>query len=78
VKPYFSNLDLERFGIVNKAEPVTPEPVIKRQYRNIPCDKKHVSEKHDQMMFNAGRFAGGARDKVATEAHEQLMKELGE
>ena len=77
--PVFSNsLELERFGIKQNPEPVTPEPVVKRQYRNVPCDKKHTSEKHDQMIFNAGRYAGGARDKVATEAHEKLMEELGE
>lgn len=30
----------------------------------------------DKMLFNAGRYAAGCRDKTAVAAHEKLEKEL--
>lgn len=84
--PVFSEAEAYLIAL-NKERTAYREPApVEVVEKMVPCSRKHfdkcttphASEKHDQMMFNAGRFAGGARDKVATEAHEQLMKELGE
>jgi hypothetical protein len=48
-------------------------------YEPKPCRKTHLDgdavEKRDKMMFNAGRYSAGARDRVATEAYNQLFEE---
>jgi hypothetical protein len=33
-------------------------------------------EQRDKLMFNAGRYAGGARDIAATRANELLQRQL--
>jgi hypothetical protein len=41
------------------------------------CSRHHSSDVRDQMLFNAGRFAAGATDRVAADAHTALMDTLG-
>lgn len=70
---FSNNLELERFGIT-----ATPKPVEKPKTKYItkPCDKEHATDARDQMMFNAGRYAAGARDSVALRCHEALLEVL--
>lgn len=76
-------LDRERFNVayrekVDVVERVVVQPrVVKQACRRVHLTPK-TQEAHDQMMFNAGRFAAGAVDRVAVEAHEQLMRFLDE
>jgi hypothetical protein len=74
---FSDDLDRERFGIQpKKPVPHACEPCQRPHVRQ--CRKPHATEARDQMMFNAGRFAAGATDKVAVEAYKELMNELGE
>jgi len=60
-------LEAERYD-VSFREPKTP----------TRCKREHVTEKQieerDKLMFNAGRYAAGARDKVATAANTKLFE----
>jgi hypothetical protein len=42
------------------------------------CERPHFTDKaqndYTKLYFNAGRFAAGARDKVATDANNQLWE----
>lgn len=75
---FLLSLERERFNVAYRvpAAPKTIEiikPVPCTKSHNKPCTKEHVTESRDQMLFNAGRYAGGARDKNALEAHEALI-----
>lgn len=74
-------LERERFNVAyrTQAEPKRIEvikPIPCTKPHNKPCTKAHVTEEHDQMMYNAGRYAAGARDNAAAEAQEALLKHL--
>jgi hypothetical protein len=68
-------LDAERFDLSYKTfgKP-TPEPVDPV----APPKRRHDNDDRDKLMFNAGRFAGGARDKAAIDANNLLQIVLGE
>lgn len=80
---FLLSLERERYNVAYRTTP-PPQVVTREVIRTIqkPCKKAHPNpaeqEKRDQIMFNAGRFAAGATDKVAIEAHEALMELLGE
>ena len=64
-----SSLDAERFDLSykNYGQPTSPaEPTE-------PPKRRHVDDDRDKLMFNAGRFAGGARDKAAIDAYALLQ-----
>lgn len=67
-----SALELERFDLsyknFSKTEP-EPEPTPTLD----PPKRRRVNDDRDKLMFNAGRYAAGARDKVATDAHNVLQ-----
>ena len=80
MKPVFS--EAEAYLIALNKERTAYRTPVEKEYVEIkvttPCSRKHypvkqVDEKRDQMMFNAGRFAAGARDNVALKAHSTLM-----
>ena len=48
-------------------EPDKPEPLI------VVEQVYHPSEEQKKLYFNAGRWAGGARDYVAREAYEKVL-----
>jgi hypothetical protein len=68
-------LELERFdlsyknraGSGDKVEPVAVLPKPRKS-----------SDDRDKLMFNAGRYAAGATDKVAVDAHNLLQIVLGD
>lgn len=76
-------LERERYNVAHR---VSAEPKIQVRevirWQTKPCTKQHVSKKHleerDRIMFNAGRYAAGARDATATAANDRLQEELGE
>lgn len=68
-----SDLEMERLDLSYKhreTQGVEAEPVVEPPKRRVDDDR-------DKLMFNAGRFAGGARDKVAVEAHRLLQIVMG-
>ena len=72
MNPAFSDLmqklEAERNDVSYK-RPERPEPIVIT--RNV-YPKKAEQEKRDKLMFNAGRYAAGARDKTAVKANEWL------
>lgn len=54
-------------------EIIPPPPVVIREKVK---PSKAERDKRDKLYFNAGRYAAGARDTTALQAHEQLQKEL--
>lgn len=42
----------------------------------VYVDRVKPNPKRDKLMFAAGRYAAGARDKTACKAHEWLEKDL--
>lgn len=84
-RDFWLTLERERFNVAHRTS--VPERIVETQKTVVntvlkPCNRKHLTSKtqveRDQMMFNAGRFAAGAVDRVAVEAHEKLMEALGE
>ena len=51
-----------------------PEPP--RVITKVVKPNKAQQEARDKLMFNAGRYAAGARDLTARNAHELLEREL--
>jgi hypothetical protein len=64
-----SDLEAERLDLsykkVGRTDPEPAEVVIPT--------RRQANDDRDKLMFNAGRYAGGARDKVATDAHNLLQ-----
>ncbi len=52
--------------------PVEPPKVIIKTKKESPKQR----EERDKLMFNAGRYAAGARDITANRAHELLEREM--
>lgn len=71
-------LDAERFDLSYKtfgkpeAEPEVEEPQV------APPKRRRVNDDRDKLMFNAGRFAGGARDKAAMDADRIFQLLMGQ
>jgi len=63
-----SDLEMERLDLSYKfvGKPAT-DPVVETPKR------RRVDDDRDKLMFNAGRYSAGARDKVATDAHSVLQ-----
>jgi hypothetical protein len=77
---FWLSLEAERFNVAYRTslpERIREVPV----YREKPCTRKHVNradqQKRDQVMFHAGRYAAGATDKAALDAHKALDDLLG-
>jgi len=80
-----AKLEAERFDVTFR-EPkrlVEVETVTRPCTRNHAtpaesCKRQHVTEteleERDTMMFNAGRYAAGARDKSAVVATEKMFE----
>jgi hypothetical protein len=70
-------LELERFDLSYKGKATTvAEPVI-TEIPELPKPRR-TNDDRDKLMFNAGRFAAGATDKVAIDANRLLQIVLGE
>jgi hypothetical protein len=67
-------LEAERYDISFR-EPVQNP---KQELANTRCNRKHITEAEldlrDKLMFNAGRYSAGARDKVAVLSNERLFE----
>ena len=68
-------LEAERHDTSWRRKPGQPEPLL----ADPVADKeaKKAIERRESMLFNAGRYAAGARDKTAQKAFEQLRLEQG-
>lgn len=76
-------LEAERFVVFRSAEVEKPEPLgpcARQHFAPNKCEANHITirqqEKRDKFMFNAGRYAAGARDSIAVKANQQLEREL--
>lgn len=78
VKLWLASLEMERTSNAWRTKPtrqadprVITQVVTKKVYPT-----RREREARDKMLFNAGRFAAGARDKAAVTAQLQLDKEM--
>lgn len=75
---FMLRLEMERNDLSylhsRKAEPEVVKVIVKEKV--YPNKRKQAFR--EQMMFNAGRYAAGARDKTAETAHLWLDKTLAE
>jgi hypothetical protein len=51
-------------------------PAPPRVITKVIKPNKAAQEQRDKLMFNAGRYAAGAKDKVAEAAHIALEREI--
>jgi hypothetical protein len=65
-----SDMSYKTGGVITEATP-TPRAKTKIVYKDTP-----QSDARDLLMFNAGRYAAGARDASAIKASEELNREL--
>jgi hypothetical protein len=65
----YSKLDAERFDLSYKnfGKETTPQP--EDEPTQVP-KRRRTNDDRDKLMFNAGRYAGGARDKAAIDANK--------
>jgi len=70
---FWMRLEAERHDLTYKQPKADPQPEI--VFVGVR-ETKRDREQRDKLMFNAGRFAAGARDKVAVAAHEKLENAL--
>ena len=75
-------LEAERlvfFSSAKTEKPLPLGPCARQHFEPKPCHKTRLDsadiEKRDKMMFNAGRYSAGARDRVAVEANNKLFEE---
>jgi hypothetical protein len=74
---YWLLLDRERYS--HDREPYVP--LVEPQIRVVskPCARRHIGKKaleeYGRMMFDAGRYAAGARDTTAIDAYTQMLKD---
>jgi hypothetical protein len=59
-----------------KKEPAYNPPEPPRYITKVVKPSKAKQEARDKLMFNAGRYAAGARDLTASKAHETLEREI--
>jgi hypothetical protein len=78
------SLEKERVDVTHAEKPLTDEELNhiryaqgKRQLRQKAEQLDAMREQRDKLFFNAGRFAGGARDEVAVMA-DRLIQALME
>lgn len=72
---WLANLERER----TDRSYLDPEPrrvEVRFVPQPAPKETKKKREARDKLMFNAGRYAAGARDKTACIANEQLEREI--
>jgi hypothetical protein len=71
---WLMNLEMERTdrSYLNPRPPEARVVYITRKVYPTSRDDR------DKLMFNAGRYAAGARDKTAIQAHKKLEKESAE
>ena len=65
-------LTAEQFDISYRTQTVKPKPLVKT--KRVVWKPTITPDERDSMFYNAGRYAGGSRDKVAVEAHEAMEK----
>ena len=70
-------LEMERVDLTHTKKPLTDEETSfqkfargKREMKTKIEQLDAMREQRDKLFFNAGRYAGGARDVVATQAHK--------
>jgi hypothetical protein len=73
-------LEKERTDMTHADRPLTDEELNhiryaqgKRQLRQKGEELEAMREQRDKLFFNAGRFAGGARDEVAVMADKVIQ-----
>jgi hypothetical protein len=64
-------LEAERYDTSWKQKTFKPNREVIRVEKKVYIYK---NDRRDKLMFNAGRYAAGDRDKAATKAHEELEK----
>jgi hypothetical protein len=69
-------VELERFDMSYKNHPVTVVDKPVKKVVDKPVSKPQTDDLRDKLMFNAGRYAGGATDDVALLAHLKLQQLL--
>lgn len=69
-------LEAERNDRTYLNPPTQFEPITPRVITKLVKPSRKEREERDKLLFNAGRYAAGARDLTATRANEQLEKEL--
>jgi len=62
----------EQFDISYRNPKAVVAPLIKTKL--IKIKPKTTLDERDVLFFNAGRHAGGHRDRAAIKAHEELQK----
>ena len=67
-------MDIEQLAQKMRDRAIKIESELKRDYEAERRQKENelAIQKMQQLYFNAGRYAGGARDKRAREAFEQV------
>jgi hypothetical protein len=71
-------LEAERLdrSYLQPKEPAYNLPEPPRYITKVVKPSKAKQEARDKLMFNAGRYAAGARDLTASKAHETLEREI--
>jgi hypothetical protein len=57
-------------------EPAYNPPEPPQYITKVVKPSKAKQEARDKLMFNAGRYSAGARDLIASKAHEALEMEM--
>ena len=71
-------LEAERLdrSYLEPKEPAYNPPEPAQYITKVVKPSKAKQEARDKLMFNAGRYAAGARDLTASKAHEALEREI--
>jgi hypothetical protein len=71
---FMINLERERYDVTwrtPREKHAPPAPTVIVRQRNVSAREQRT---RDRIMFNAGRYAAGARDEEATTANQQVGK----
>jgi hypothetical protein len=71
-------LEAERLdrSYLQPKEPAYNPPEPPKYITKVVKPSKAKQEARDKLMFNAGRYAAGARDLTASKAHKTLEREI--
>jgi hypothetical protein len=76
---YSLGLEVERVDLTHTKKPLTEQQLNfqkfaqgKRELKAKAAQLESMREQRDKLFFNAGRYAGGARDDVATQANKVI------
>jgi hypothetical protein len=73
---YWLLLDRERYSRDREVFVPQVEPQIRVVSK--PCTRQHIGKKafevYGRLMFDAGRYAAGARDKSAVDAYAEMLR----